>query len=154
MPALRARPRLKQLILFSNGIGDDGVAALVAPGEGVLPSLEELDLEWNQVTDAGCAALVAICTYKIAYCVYCWTEFPVVDGATYELVGTTKTVDADTLAFNDLPSGLTSFSTLVDTLFLIFALAIPFGKTVWLLYFSKGGKDAKKAAEPKRAAKK
>ena len=91
---------------------------------------------------AYCAALVAICTYKIAYCVYCWTEFPVVDGATYELVGTTKTVDADTLAFNDLPSGLTSFSTLVDTLFLIFALAIPFGKTVWLLYFSKGGKDA------------
>ena len=65
-----------------------------------------------------------------------------VDGATYELVRTTKTVDADTLAFNDLPSGLTSFSTLVDTLFLIFALAIPFGKTVWLLYFSKGGKDA------------
>ena len=56
-PALRAQLQLKTLGLYSNGIGDDGVAALVAPGEGVLPSLKELDLDFNQVGDAGCSAL-------------------------------------------------------------------------------------------------
>ena len=30
----------------------------MAPGEGVLPSLKQLDLQDNQVSDAGCAALV------------------------------------------------------------------------------------------------
>ena len=58
-PGLRARPQLKELSLRHDGIGDDGVAALVAPGEGVLPSLEVLHLYDNQVTDAGCSALVA-----------------------------------------------------------------------------------------------
>ena len=52
---LCARP-LKALGLRDNDIGDDGVAALVAP---VLPSLEILDLACNQIGDAGCASLVA-----------------------------------------------------------------------------------------------
>ena len=37
---LRARPQLQTLWLSDNYIGDDGVAALVAPGEAVLPSLK------------------------------------------------------------------------------------------------------------------
>ena len=48
------------LDLFANQIGDEGVAALVAPGEGVLPSLKHLDLEYNDnISDAGFATLVA-----------------------------------------------------------------------------------------------
>ena len=58
-PALRALPRLKTLEFNMNGIGDDAVAALAAPGEGVLQSLETLSLHNNEVGDAGCAALVA-----------------------------------------------------------------------------------------------
>ena len=63
-PALRALPLLEGLYLrdnsIDNSIGDDGVAALVAPGEGVLPSLERLDLEGNwDITDAGCASIVS-----------------------------------------------------------------------------------------------
>lgn len=73
--------------------------------------------------------------------VYCWKQFPVLDGPTYQLDGKTKIVDATQLAANDLRSGLLTVRTIVDQLFLIFALAIPFGKTVSLLYFSKAGKD-------------
>eukprot|EP00966_Prymnesium_polylepis_P114958 2656782-Prymnesium_polylepis.1 len=58
-PALRARPQLERIEFNMNGIGDDGVAAFLAPGEGVLQSLEVLDLHNNQVTDTGCLALVA-----------------------------------------------------------------------------------------------
>ena len=42
-----------------NEICDEGVAALVAPGEGVLPKLQAITLGDNRLTDAGCAALVA-----------------------------------------------------------------------------------------------
>ena len=64
---LRRLPRLKNLLMHENRIGDEGIAALVAPGEvlprrlmpeqAVLPSLEMLYLEKNRIQDAGCASL-------------------------------------------------------------------------------------------------
>ena len=67
-PALRQRPALEQLCLTGNPLGDEGLAALVAPPPpaGVPPpptaglaKLKKLNLSWTQVTDAGCAALAA-----------------------------------------------------------------------------------------------
>ena len=66
--ALRRRPALETLSLFANPLGDEGLAALLAPPPpaGTLPlptgglkKLKLLDLEDTQVTDAGCAALTA-----------------------------------------------------------------------------------------------
>ena len=68
MPALRRRPALEGLVLFDNPVGDEGLAALLAPQPpagtpprpaGGLKKLEVLDLDGTQVTDAGCATLVA-----------------------------------------------------------------------------------------------
>ena len=60
-PALRRRPELKQLNLGANSLGDEGLAALVAPPPrtGDLNKLKKLDLDNTQVTDAGCATLVS-----------------------------------------------------------------------------------------------
>ena len=66
-PALRRLPALKNISLFGSPIGDEGLAALVAPPPsgapppttGVLAKLKVLDLCFSQVTDAGCAALAA-----------------------------------------------------------------------------------------------
>ena len=67
-PALRRRPALEELGLSSNPLGDEGLAALVAPPPltgapptttGVLPKLEYLSLDETQVSGAGCAALAA-----------------------------------------------------------------------------------------------
>jgi hypothetical protein len=66
--ALRRRPALESLILGGNPLGDEGLAALVAPPPpagtppppaGALKKLELLDLARTQITNAGCAALVA-----------------------------------------------------------------------------------------------
>ena len=67
-PALRRRPALECLSLMSNPLGDEGLAALVAPPPpagtpplpaGGLKKLKGLNLDYTQVTDAGCAALAA-----------------------------------------------------------------------------------------------
>jgi len=67
-PALRRRPALELLDLGRNPLGDEGLAALVAPPPpdgapptttGVLTKLKLLSLSDTQVTDAGCAALAA-----------------------------------------------------------------------------------------------
>ena len=68
-PALRRRPALERLFLCGNPLGDEGLAALVAPPPpaagapppptGVLPKLEVLGLSYTQVTDAGCATLAS-----------------------------------------------------------------------------------------------
>ena len=66
-PALRRRPALEELILQDNPLGDEGLAALVAPPPpagalpptGVLTKLKQFWLIGTQITDAGCAALVA-----------------------------------------------------------------------------------------------
>jgi len=67
-PALRRRPALEWLSLSSNPLGDEGLAALVAPPAlagapppttGGLAKLKALDLSYTQITDAGCAALAA-----------------------------------------------------------------------------------------------
>ena len=86
-PALRRRPSLELLSFFGNPLGDEGLAALLAPPPpagapppttgllvtelmgldlvakpprtGVLAKLETLDLWSTQITDAGCAALAA-----------------------------------------------------------------------------------------------
>ena len=66
-PALR-RPALERLSLEVNPLGDEGLAALVAPPQpagapppaaGGLTKLKELNLNDTQITDAGCAALAA-----------------------------------------------------------------------------------------------
>ena len=56
-PPLRDRPLLQQLEFNKNDIGDEGVAALLAPGEEVLPSLRTLQLHNNHITNAGCEAI-------------------------------------------------------------------------------------------------
>jgi len=68
-PALRRRPALEDLYLGYNPLGDEGLAALVAPPPppagapppptGGLAKLKALDLSYTQVADAGCAALAA-----------------------------------------------------------------------------------------------
>jgi len=68
-PALRRRPALECLHIEGNPLGDEGLAALVAPPPpaagapppptGVLPKLEVLGLSYTQVTDAGCATLAS-----------------------------------------------------------------------------------------------
>merc|ERR1740139_318944 len=67
-PALRRRPALKTLRLMHNPLGDEGLAALLAPPPpagapppptGVLAKLKVLNLGRTQVSDAGCATLSA-----------------------------------------------------------------------------------------------
>ena len=68
-PVLRRLPALRIIGLLGNPLGDDGIAALVAPPPppaGALPpptggltKLNKLSLSQTQVTDAGCAALAA-----------------------------------------------------------------------------------------------
>eukprot|EP00964_Phaeocystis_antarctica_P095275 scaffold61782_cov78-Phaeocystis_antarctica.AAC.2 len=68
-PALRRMPALLVLSLAGNPLGDEGLAALVAPPPpagppptttGGLTKLGELDLSFTEVTDAGCATLAAV----------------------------------------------------------------------------------------------
>ena len=68
-PALRRLPALERLYLAGNSLGDEGLAALVAPPPpagalspptGGLPKLKVLHLSRTQVTDAGCATLAAV----------------------------------------------------------------------------------------------
>jgi len=67
-PALRRRPALESLTLSFNPLGDEGLAALVAPPPpagtppppgGGLKKLKVLNLGGTQITDAGCATLAA-----------------------------------------------------------------------------------------------
>ena len=64
-PALRRLPALQKLYLSRNPLGDEGLAALVAPPptagspKGGLTMLKELLLNCTQVSDAGCATLAA-----------------------------------------------------------------------------------------------
>ena len=67
-PALRRRPALEDLDLGANPLGDEGLAALVAPPPaagapptttGGLAKLKELYLSHTQIADAGCASLAA-----------------------------------------------------------------------------------------------
>ena len=67
-PALRRLPALEALQLWCNPLGDEGLAALVAPPlpagalpppTGVLAGLKTLNLCHTQITDAGCATLVS-----------------------------------------------------------------------------------------------
>ena len=68
-PALRRLPALENLDLWGNPLGDEGLAALVAPPPptagappptaGGLAKLKELHLGFTQITDAGCATLVS-----------------------------------------------------------------------------------------------
>ena len=67
-PALRRRPALEELDLGGNPLGDEGLAALVAPPPaagapppptGGLTKLKALTLSRTQIADAGCAALAA-----------------------------------------------------------------------------------------------
>ena len=71
-PALRRLPALKQLLFPGNPLGDEGLAALVAPpppagapptttgGLTKLKRLASLDLNDTQVSDAGCATLASV----------------------------------------------------------------------------------------------
>ena len=67
-PALRRLPALQRLGLGRNPLGDEGLAALVAPPPqagapppttGGLAKLKQLHLYYTQITDDGCAALAA-----------------------------------------------------------------------------------------------
>ena len=68
-PALRRRPALEGLDLARNPLGDEGLAALVAPPPppagapppttGGLAKLRTLDLSRTRITHAGCDALAA-----------------------------------------------------------------------------------------------
>jgi len=62
-PALRRRPMLEFLYLNGNPLGDEGLAALVAPPQqpaGAPPSpLRSLSLDGTRITSAGCATLAA-----------------------------------------------------------------------------------------------
>ena len=62
-PALRQRPALEELALWNNPLGDEGLAALVAPPPAGAPPptgvLAKLDVGSTKITDVGCAALAA-----------------------------------------------------------------------------------------------
>jgi len=68
-PALRRRPALEELRLWGNPLGDEGLAALVAPPPppaGAPPpptrgltKLKVLSLSYTQITDVGCVALAS-----------------------------------------------------------------------------------------------
>jgi len=67
-PALRRLPALERLRFDSSPLGDEGLAALVAPPSpagapptttGGLAKLKLLDLCYTQITDAGCATVAA-----------------------------------------------------------------------------------------------
>ena len=67
-PAVRRRPALVRLRFDRSPLGDEGLAALVAPPPpagapppttGGLAKLKVLDLSRTQITDAGCATLAA-----------------------------------------------------------------------------------------------
>ena len=67
-PSLRRLPALVRLSFFGNPLGDEALAALVAPPPptgapppttGGLATLTVLDLDRSQITDAGCATLAA-----------------------------------------------------------------------------------------------
>ena len=67
-PALRRRPALKELYLGGNPLGNEGLAALVAPQQpagapppptGGLAKLKALNLGQTQISDVGCATLAA-----------------------------------------------------------------------------------------------
>eukprot|EP00964_Phaeocystis_antarctica_P051409 scaffold29987_cov47-Phaeocystis_antarctica.AAC.2 len=67
-PALRRLPALNSLMFGGSPLGDEGLAALVAPPPpaGTLPlpagglaKLQRLNLDNTEVTDAGCAALAS-----------------------------------------------------------------------------------------------
>ena len=67
-PALRQRSVLEHLSLIGNPLGDEGLAALLAPPppagalpppKRVLARLGTLDLRYTEVTDAGCVTLTA-----------------------------------------------------------------------------------------------
>ena len=58
-PPLRQLPALKEVYLYSNQIGDEGVQALVANlGVERLKQLEKLNLERNKMSDVSCATLI------------------------------------------------------------------------------------------------
>ena len=66
----------KQLYLLSNPLGDEGLAALLAPPPpagtppppaGGLKQLKGLDLSGTQVTDAGCATLAAASQFELLH---------------------------------------------------------------------------------------
>merc|ERR1719238_1158285 len=56
-----AAPRLEELYLWNNKIGDEGCKALAAAlgKEGAAPRLENLALNGNKIGDEGCMALAA-----------------------------------------------------------------------------------------------
>ena len=67
-PALRRLPALEHLYLAGNPLGDEGIAALVAPPPragapppttGGLATLNWLNLWDTRITDAGCATLAS-----------------------------------------------------------------------------------------------
>ena len=67
-PALRRLPALERLSIYDSPLGDEGLAALVAPPPpagapppttGGLTKLKVLLLGRSQITDAGCATLAA-----------------------------------------------------------------------------------------------
>ena len=67
-PALRRQPTLERLSLRGSPLGDEGLAALVAPPPpagapptttGGLTKLKRLNLYGAQITDVGCATLIA-----------------------------------------------------------------------------------------------
>jgi hypothetical protein len=68
-PALRRLPALEGLFLQGNPLGNEGLAALVAPPPppagapppptGGLAKLKALELGYTQITDDGCDALAA-----------------------------------------------------------------------------------------------
>ena len=74
--ALRRRPALESLDLGYNPLGDEGLAALMAPPPpagtppppaGGLKKLKLLDLGRTQITDAGCATLAAASHFELLH---------------------------------------------------------------------------------------
>lgn len=59
-PPLRQLPTLKEVYLYSNRIGDEGVEALLANlGPEQLTQLQTVNLKDNRINDSGCATLIA-----------------------------------------------------------------------------------------------